>query len=270
MRPSYVSSRSLRTAGRGRGRASIVARREPLERERRVGGRAREARRRPELAHEKPRRAASTSPRRGSRRPPRRTPREDRRPDRRTGGRRSARSSSAATAAVGARRAPPGAPRAPRADRRARRRRAARALVDLRRAPRAGSPRTSRRLGVREREADVDAALPRAAAPQRRRAASTRLAATTTATVDERAARYCAIFTFSRAAACVTWPAIAVARSCAVAAERVRLLRREALAAPLLRLELRDVRPERVELALRLGCLLRVDAARSPGRSRRR
>ncbi len=46
--------------------------------------------------------------------------------------------------------------------------------------------------------------------------------------------RYCAIFTFSLAAACVTWPAIAVARLLRRAAERVCLGRSEASAAPLL------------------------------------
>ena len=90
--------------------------------------------------------------------------------------------------------------------------------------------------------------------------ASQRLATETNAEEDEPPRMvYWTIFTFSRAAACVTWPAIAVARSCAVRPSVSACCGVKRFPLLLLRPQLRDVAPEGVELALRLGALLRVD-----------
>ena len=84
IRPSYVSSRSRRTTAAAAGRRDRPLG-EPLERERRVRGRAREPRRRPELAHEEPgARLGEVASPRGVDRPLERGV-QDRRPDRRTG-----------------------------------------------------------------------------------------------------------------------------------------------------------------------------------------
>ena len=187
---------------RGRGRGDRRRHRplaESLERERPVRGRAREPRRRPELAHEEPVAGlGDVAPPRGVDRPLERGV-QDRRPDRRTGAgeRRGVESGRRRLRVV--ERAPGGGEiRGPTGEHAFHR---AASGIDLR-LDRGRIAEDDRRLGIRQGETGAEALSHGGAASAP--VASQRLATETTPRRTRRRMGYWTIFTFSRAAACVT------------------------------------------------------------------
>ena len=224
---------------------------EAIERDRRVVCCPREPRRRPELADEEPaaRRRDVATPSRSCRLRVRR--RENRRPHgaARRGERPPRRARSAAASALSAVRSAAGSePSTSPTSRRA---------ASIRSFAPGGVAEHQRSLRVRERQTDVARGTPGCDVGGRGRGG------------EQEARRhdcgrgtyehYCAILTLSRAAACVTCPAIAVARPCAVRPRESACSGVKRRPARSCCPQLRDERPQAVELTLRLRGLLRVD-----------